>query len=99
MYENLDNEEPQFEMCPVNQTLDTQPGQPTAVAVWEHPSANDNSGDKPNVTCNLISGNKFTIGQTLVSCEAVDNSGNNNTCSFKIIVKGILSFCFSNLGV
>ena len=78
-------------MCPLNQTLDTKPGQPTAVAVWQHPIATDNSGEKPNVTCDSLSGNEFTIGQTLVTCEAVDSSGNNETCRFQISVKGTSS--------
>ena len=86
-----DNEVPEFETCPFNQTLDTQPGQPTAVAVWQHPSATDNSDDIPVVNCDAMSGSKFTIGQTFVTCEAVDSSGNNNTCGFQIDVKGMLS--------
>ena len=85
----LDKEAPEFEMCPVNQTLDTQTGRPTAIAFWHHPSATDNSGDKPKVTCNPMSGGNFTIGQTLVTCEAVDSSGNTNACTFQIGVKGI----------
>ena len=93
-YAYLDNEAPDFETCPFNQTLNTKPGLPTIVAIWQHPSATDNSGDKPIVTCNPMSGSNFTIGQTLVTCEAVDSSGNNNTCTFKINVKGTLELCF-----
>ena len=87
----LDQEPPEFEMCPFNQTLDTQLGQPTALAVWQNPSATDNSGDKPTVTCKPMPRSNFTIGQTLVTCDAVDNSGNNNTCAFQINVKGSLN--------
>ena len=91
-YTYLDNEVPEFRMCPVNQTLDTQPGLPFAVAVWQHPNASDNSVDKPVVTCNHMSGSNFTIGHTLVTCEAVDSSGNNKICSFIIFVKGTYVF-------
>ena len=84
----LDRETPDFEMCPVYQELNTKPGQLTAVAVWQNPSATDNSGDKPTVTCKPSSGSNFAIGQTLVTCEAVDGSGNINICSFQIYVKG-----------
>ena len=84
----LDHEAPKFEICAFNQTLDTQPGQPIAVAFWQSPSATDNSGDIPDVTCDPQSRSKFTIGQTLVTCEAIDSSGNNNTCSFHIHVNG-----------
>ena len=86
----VDKEAPEFKVCPGSQTLNTPPGQALAVAVWQDPSVNatDNSGDMPEVTCNLLSGSNFTIGQTLVTCEAVDKSGNNNTCSFLIRVEG-----------
>ena len=99
----LDNEAPTFEDCPTSQALNTRPGQQTAVAVWKHPSATDNSGDIPNVICKPLSGSNFTIGQTLVTCEAVDSGGNNVTCSFQIDVKGtsyymsLKSFSFEKL--
>ena len=86
-----DPEMPTFEVCPVNQTLNTIPGQSFAVAVWKHPSATDNSGDNPSVTCIPLSGSTFTIGETSVTCDAVDSSRNNNTCSFQIDVEGLLS--------
>ena len=85
----LDTEAPEFEVCPFNQALVAKRGQPTAVATWQHPSATDNSRDKLAVTCKPLSGSNFTIGQTLVTCEAVDSSGNNNACSFQIDVKGL----------
>ena len=75
-------------MCPFDQTLDTQPGQSTSVALWQHPLATDNSGKKPNITCDPQSRSNFPIGETLVMCEAVDSSGNNNTCSFQINIEG-----------
>ena len=86
-----DKEVPNFEVCPDNQTLNTQPGQAFAVAFWQDSSINvsDNSGDMPNVTCNWLSGSRFTIGQTLVTCKAIDSSGNINTCSFQILVEGL----------
>ena len=84
----VDKEAPVFGICPDNQTLDTQPGQPFAVALWQDPSATDNSGDVSNTICDPKSGSKFTIGQTLVTCEAVDDSGNNETCNFQIAVEG-----------
>ena len=88
----LDEEAPEFKTCPVNQLLGTNLGQPTAIAVWQHPNATDNSGNKPTVTCNPISGSKFTIGQTLVMCEAIDSSGNIKACTFHIGVIGTLNW-------
>ena len=84
----IDKEAPTIEFCPDNQTLDTQPGQAFAVATWQEPSATDNSRDMPEIACHPQSGSEFTIGQTLVTCAAVDRSGNNNTCSFQISVEG-----------
>ena len=85
----IDTEAPSFEVCPISQTLSTRPGQPYAVAVWDDPDVTDNSGDIPNVICNPLSGSNFTMGQTLITCEAIDSSGNNNTCSFQIDIKGM----------
>ena len=68
--------------------MDTRPDQPFSVAVWQDPSVIDNSEDVPEVACDRQSGSNFTIGQTLVTCEAVDSSGNNNACNFQITVRG-----------
>ena len=88
-YYFLDTEAPTFEACPINQTRNTDTGLPTVMLAWENPSATDNSGDISEVTCDPPPRTKFVIGQTLVTCVAVDSSGNNNTCSFQINVKGM----------
>ena len=55
------------------------------------PPATDNSHEIPNVTCNLPSPyTRWSIGQTSVTCVAVDSSGNNATCKFVIIVRGAI---------
>ena len=79
-------EVPTFEVCPDNQALFGKPGQSTTVAVWQHPEATDNSGNKPTVTCSHMSGSHFAIGDTLVKCEASDNWGNIEICRFNIFV-------------
>ena len=84
----VDKEAPVFEDCPDNQTLGTHPRKAFAVTTWQDPSAVDNSGDVPAVTCDPHSGTNFTIGPTFVTCETVDSSGNNNTCNFQIAVEG-----------
>ena len=76
--------------CPLNQSLETNPGLPTAVVTWQIPSVADNSGVIPKVTCNPRSGSEFSIGQTLVVCEAVDESNNNSTCIFQVVTNGKL---------
>ena len=48
----------------------------------------DNSGIVVYVSCNPQSGIDFNIGQTVVTCQAVDGSGNRAECSFDVNVKG-----------
>lgn len=47
-------------------------------------SATDNCG--ANLSCSSSSGNFFPVGQTTVTCKAIDNVGNTATCTFKITV-------------
>ena len=54
---------------------------------WEDPHASDNSGNV-STTCYPPSGNNFTIGQTVIICEAVDSSGNKAQCYFDVNVIG-----------
>ena len=58
------------------------------MVTWEDPTASDNSGAISHVTCDLQSGANFTIGETVVLCEAVDGSGNKAECSFQVNVTG-----------
>ena len=62
---------------------------PTAVFTWQEPTTSDNSGNIPVVSCDPLSGTYFTIGQTIVTCEANDGHGNKANCSFQINVTGI----------
>ena len=55
-------------------------------AFWEDPVATDNSGDSFRISCIPPSGHNFTIGQTVVTCTAFDDSENNATCTFNITV-------------
>ncbi|XP_072017521.1 uncharacterized protein [Amphiura filiformis] len=82
-----DNEDPVLVSCPVNHITNTDPGQATAMIVWQGPAATDNSGDKPTVTCDPPSGNYFVIGQTPVTCTASDGYGNRASCTVNVDVK------------
>ena len=84
-----DNEIPKLE-C-IDQSVPTDEGKPTAMAVWKDPIVSDNSGIV-SVTCDAQSGVTLTIGETTVTCEAVDGSGNRAQCSFQVIVKGKFSY-------
>ena len=57
------------------------------MVILEDSFASDNSGNV-SVTCDPESGTNFIIGQTPVTCEAVDGSGNKASCSFQITVTG-----------
>ena len=67
--------------------MDTDLQQPTVTVNWQTPTATDNSGEV-TVSCDTSSGSRFTIGQTVVTCLAIDTSGNNRTCSFLVNVEG-----------
>ena len=63
-------------------------GKPTAMAVWQNPIVDDNSGEVAHVVCNPPSGTNVTIGQTKITCEAVDGSGNKAGCNFDVNLTG-----------
>ena len=54
---------------------------------WDDPLASDNSG-KVSVTCDPDSGTDFTIGDSEVTCKALDGSGNKAICSFPVYIRG-----------
>ena len=88
-----DNEPPVIDSgCPAGQTIveSNDPGKSYSSAfTFTTPSATDNSGEVPLVTCNSPSPySNFPIGETSVTCEAVDSSGNNEICSFVVFVGG-----------
>ena len=76
-------------MCPGSQTTSTEPGKSTALVEWELPVATENSTDSLTITCDPASGTHFTIGQTSVTCTALDAYGNSSSCIFYVDVKGI----------
>ena len=50
-------------------------------------SVTDNADPAPTVSCDPMSGSFFTIGETAVTCTAMDASGNRSTGTFFVIVK------------
>ena len=69
------------------------------MVVWARPNATDNSGIIPNVTCHPQSGHNFTIGATVVKCNATDNSGNTAACSFDVIINGMHVVLFRHVRI
>ncbi len=49
-------------------------------------SAADSGSGLASVTCTPASGSVFAVGNTTVTCTAVDNVNNTNTCSFTVSV-------------
>ena len=76
--------------CPVNQTVNTQPSKAYASVSWTDPQVTDNSGQIPTITCDAESGSQFGIGEAEVTCQAVDPTGNQATCTFTVKIKGRL---------
>ena len=58
--------------------------------MWQQPIASDNSGYVKEVTCSPQAGSLFLIGQTKVTCEAVDDAGNSASCHFFVGIVGML---------
>ncbi|MDR5589790.1 HYR domain-containing protein [Christiangramia sp. SM2212] len=88
LVDNSDNEPPVIS-CPENISVANDNGVCGALVEFEDPTASDDSG---NVTVErtdntgLSSGRVFTVGTTTISYRAIDEAGNEDTCSFDIIV-------------
>ncbi len=80
---------PVFGTCSIRQNITTDPEQPTAVATWTNPTATDNTGGIPHVSCYPESGTAFPIGVNNVTCYAVSTNGLVATCDFDVIVTGM----------
>ncbi|XP_070547324.1 hyalin-like [Ptychodera flava] len=77
---------PVFTTCPLDQDIVLGPDEGNATANWTDIMVIDNSGLAPIVTQDHESGDVFSIGSTLVTYTATDNSSNSATCSFTITV-------------
>ena len=75
-------------VCPANQTVSTEASQANAHVLWSAPHVTDNSRQSCTITCNVEFGSKFEIGETDVTCQAIDPGGNRDACSFTVAVTG-----------
>jgi hypothetical protein len=71
--------------CPSDTTLECTG--PDGVVLEFEATATDDCGPDPEVTCDPPSGSTFPIGETIVTCTAVDSSGNTGGCSFTVSVE------------
>ncbi|XP_072172386.1 uncharacterized protein [Diadema setosum] len=79
-----DNVSPVFDDCPSSQVIVVEASASSASAVWQVPTATDNSGSV-NVQVSPDQ-SVFPVGTTTVTYTATDPSGNAATCSFDISV-------------
>ena len=80
----LDHEPPVFTYCPDDIVIDNATTYEMSVN-WQQPTATDNSGVVPSIACSRQSGGRFAVpSSSLVQCWAVDGTGNEATCSFRI---------------
>ncbi len=84
----IDNTPPSL-TCPANIVMNTGSGTCTAVATWPTPTPTDNcdpGGASILLSSSHSSGSTFQLGVTTVTYRAVDNAGNESTCSFTVTV-------------
>lgn len=93
---------PELFNCPTGISATASPGASFAAVTWIPPTATDNLG-VPAVSSNFPSGSSFPIGTTLVTYTAIDNFGNDASCSFNVVVSSgtsnsapIVTFCPNN---
>lgn len=73
--------------CPADISKTINNGDCSTEVFYAMPTASDNCGINSVTQINgLPSGSNFPLGENVVVFVATDNSGNNDTCSFKIIV-------------
>ncbi|XP_077984887.1 uncharacterized protein LOC144439473 [Glandiceps talaboti] len=80
-----DVEAPSFTACPYDVIRYADRGM-TSTAVEFEVMAEDNDGTTPTLSCNYYSGTVLTAGEHVVTCIANDQSGNENTCQFRVLV-------------
>ena len=77
--------------CPGNQYVNTDSGIATATVSWTPPTATDNSGTQ-TLTPDYNPGDSFPIGNTTVTYTSTDAAGNTDTCTFVVVVTGMLEY-------
>ncbi|XP_033096376.1 hyalin-like [Anneissia japonica] len=59
-----------------------------ATVTWSDPIVRDNVDSGLSATCSPSSGSSFNVGETDVTCSAVDTDGNKASCSFSVNITG-----------
>lgn len=71
--------------CPGDTTIENDPGLCQATYTWPSITATDNCG-VDTVMSSVPNGSAFMVGTTTVTVQAVDSSGNIDSCSFNVTV-------------
>ncbi|MBN2505095.1 MAG: HYR domain-containing protein [Verrucomicrobia bacterium] len=71
--------------CPADLSVECQA--PEGTAAGFEVAASTTCGTTIVVTCVPASGSLFPLGETTVTCAAVDDLGNSNSCSFNVMVR------------
>eukprot|EP00730_Choanoeca_flexa_P003407 TRINITY_DN11401_c0_g1_i1.p1 TRINITY_DN11401_c0_g1~~TRINITY_DN11401_c0_g1_i1.p1 ORF type:complete len:1546 (+),score=255.10 TRINITY_DN11401_c0_g1_i1:254-4639(+) len=72
--------------CPENVSGTTDPGQATSRLVFIKPAVVDNTDRLVTSECDH-SDHPFPIGETAVTCEAIDSSNNTASCTFNVSIE------------
>lgn len=88
-----DNHAPVFVDCPPSQMLEMTKAADCQLEVhWTPPTATDNCS-VVNVLSNFNTGDKFPVGTTVVTYQAMDNQGLLSVCAFSITVFDPNGYC------
>ncbi|XP_071489593.1 uncharacterized protein [Diadema antillarum] len=83
----VDNTPPTFLFCPSDIVLEIPLGTASAIAIWNEPVAQDNSGTATFQSQTASSGDSFAAATTTtVTYAYADDTGNVATCSFDVTV-------------
>ncbi len=85
-----DTEDPVFDDCPADLIISTDPGECTATASWDVPTATDNCGFV-DVTQSHSPGVILSVGTTTVTYTATDGDGNTAECIFDITIQDMVA--------
>jgi gliding motility-associated-like protein len=72
--------------CPVGDTVSVNGNTCFGTATWTEPTATDDCDTSVDLISSDLSGQDFPVGVTTVTYSAIDDAGNETTCSFDITV-------------
>ncbi|XP_072025661.1 uncharacterized protein [Amphiura filiformis] len=85
----VEDREPPGISCPADIEERTRDGENVAIISWSIPSVSDNSGGEsiiPQLTEGQEPGSDFELGEHAVTYLATDEAGNQNSCTFIVLV-------------